>query len=54
MATEVTKENLRELQQRIRGLRRFIARLGSAHLREVDTLLSVAEGEIERTLGHLL
>ena len=50
MAEDNNRPNHDELRRRLRLLRAYIARLQDPELREVDTLLSVAEGELDRTV----
>jgi hypothetical protein len=41
---------LRDLQERLRLLRLYVAALDNPELNDLDALLSVAEGEVERAM----
>ena len=50
MQTEPQRDELEEMRQRIRLLRAQIAGLNNPELTDLDSLLSVAEAEIERAM----
>ncbi|MDW6023158.1 hypothetical protein SAZ10_15470 [Mesorhizobium sp. BAC0120] len=50
MQTEPLRDELEEMRQRIRLLRAEIADLSIPELTDLDSLLSVAEAEIERAM----
>ena len=51
MADGSDRSRLSEVWRRLRELRKYIADTDSPKLSDVDTLLSVAEGEVERNMG---